>query len=79
MVAPALGGGNKNLKLLNLYVFFSSLHSDKMFSSSVSLVYATAKLMYVFNALLVLYLLIDIPHIYFQKVKSYLFCKIQLK
>lgn len=35
--------------------------------------------MYGFNALLVLYLLIDILRIYFQKVKSYLFCKIQLK
>lgn len=35
--------------------------------------------MYGSDALLVLYPLIDIPHIYFQKVKSYLFCKIQLK
>lgn len=35
--------------------------------------------MHGFNALLVLYLLIDILHIYFQKVKSYLFCKKQLR
>lgn len=32
--------------------------------------------MHGFDVFLVLYPLIDIPHIYFQKVKSYLLCKI---
>lgn len=69
----------KKLILLNLHVLAAAHILGVIFSSSVSILYDTAKLIYGFDALLVLYPLIDIPHIYFQKIKSYLFCKIQFK
>lgn len=55
----------KMLKLLNLSVLAPAHILDVIFSSYVSIFCGTAKLMYGLNALLVLYPLIDIPHIYF--------------